>query len=167
MDLDFDLFDRRDRDRSRRRRDDHDDHRDRDDRRDHHAGARTRRRRDEHDEHDDRDDRGDRARRRPGASERGSRRDRRRPWWDRRSHRHLFSWGLLAGGAVLVALALIALASAFGVWGYVADAYFAAGAAVLPSSWHDAWSALPGVAHVALGLGALFVVVGAAGELLD
>jgi len=74
---------------------------------------------------------------------------------------------VLAGGGVLVALAVVALASALGVWGHAADAYFAAGRAVLPMSWHDGWMALPGIAHLAIVLGALFVVVGLAGELVD
>lgn len=68
---------------------------------------------------------------------------------------------------MLVALAVVALASALGVWGHAADAYFAAGRAVLPSSWHGGWMALPGIAHLAIVLGTLFVVVGLAGELVD
>ncbi len=68
---------------------------------------------------------------------------------------------------VLLALALIAALSALGLWGALASAYLAAGAALLPGSWHDEWHALPGVVHVALVLGALFVAAGVAGELLD
>ena len=104
------------------------------------------------------DDRG-----RPRRPDRGDRRDRFR----RRAHPHLFSWVLLGGGVVLLGLALIAIASSLGVWGWVADVYFAASTAVLPASWHDEWLALPGIAHVAIVLGALFVAAGVAGEVLD
>ena len=90
------------------------------------------------------------------------RRDRRR-----RAHPHVLAWLVRAGGAVLLGLVAIAVASALGVWGHVADVYFAATRAVLPASWHDEWTALPGIAHVALGLGALFIVIGLASEVLD
>lgn len=148
MELD-DLFDRDDRRRAgrryRRRDDDHD--RDRDDR-DH------RRRWRDHDDDDD-DDRYRRRSRSAGSP------------WSRRAHPHLFSWVLLGGGAVLFGLALIAILSSLGLWGAIADGYFAVTTAVLPASWHDEWRALPDLAHVALGLGALFVAAGVAGEVLD
>lgn len=97
---------------------------------------------------------------------RGRRRSRQRGGW-RREHRHVFSWLFLGGGVVLLGLALIALLSSFGVWGHLADAYFAISRSILPTTWHDEWLALPDLAHVALVLGALFLAAGAAGEILD
>jgi hypothetical protein len=85
----------------------------------------------------------------------------------RRAHPHLFAWALLGGGALLFGLAVIAIAASFGLWGYISDAYFALSYAVLPTAWHDEWAAIPGVAHVALVLGALFVAAGVAGEVFD
>lgn len=171
MDLDLDLFGRRD-DRGRRYHDDDDDDR----------GRRRRGRRyheddrdDDRDRDDDDDDRFDR-RRAHGRQGRDRHDDdgrdhRRRPrglaGWSRRDHPHLFSWLLLGGGVVLLGLALIAVATSLGLWGTVADGWFAATRAVLPTSWHDEWMALPGVVHVAIGLGALFVAAGVAGEVLD
>jgi hypothetical protein len=143
MDLDLDLFSRR-ADRERRYHDD-------DDRGRRRRAPRARRR----DDDDDDDDRGYRRR----TVSRGR--------WSRRDHPHLFSWLLLGGGVVLLGLALIAVATSLGLWGAVADAWFAVTCAVLPTSWHDEWMALPGVAHVAIGLGALFVAAGIAGEVLD
>jgi hypothetical protein len=67
----------------------------------------------------------------------------------------------------VLGLFVIGLMSALGLWGHVADAYFAASTAVLPASWHDEWRALPDAAHVGLGLAALFVIAGVAGEVLD
>ncbi len=120
----------------------------------------ARQRRDHHDDHDDDDD--DRRR----VDDRGRGRDRRETW-SRRAHPHRFAWLLLGGGVVVLGLALIAIASSIGLWGYVSDAYFAATTAILPASWHDGWTGLPGIAHVAMGLGAAFVVAGVAGELFD
>lgn len=88
-----------------------------------------------------------------------------RSW--RRDHRHLFSWLFLGGGVLLLGIALLALASSFGLFGHLADAYFALSRAVLPSAWHDEWLALPDLAHVALVLGALFLAAGLAGEVFD
>ncbi len=79
----------------------------------------------------------------------------------------MFSWLLLAGGAVLFGLVALAVASSLGLWGPLADAYFAVTTAILPASWHDEWRALPAVAHIAMVLGALFVAVGIAGEVFD
>lgn len=79
----------------------------------------------------------------------------------------MFAWLLLGGGVVVAGLLLIALASSLGLWTHVADGYFAASRALLPASWHDEWLALPGIAHVALALAALFVAAGLAGEVLD
>lgn len=95
------------------------------------------------------------------------RRPERRPWWNRRAHPHVFSWLLLGGGVVILAIALLAVLSSLGLWGALADGYHAVAAAVLPATWHDEWQALPGLVHVALVLGALFVAAGLAGELLD
>jgi len=120
----------------------------------HRRDGRSRRHRD-----DDRDDDHDGRRRRGHARTAGG--------WSRRAHPHVFAWLLLGGGVVLLGLALIAIASSLGLWGHVADAYMAASRALLPASWHEAWMALPGVAHVAIGLAALFVLAGLAGELLD
>lgn len=111
---------------------------------------------------DDRDDehryRGER--RRSGAYQRGhGRRRRARP--------HLFAWLLLGGGAVLLASALLVIASSLGLWGALASGYFAVTSAILPESWHDTWTGLPGIAHVAMVLGALFLSVGALGEIFD
>lgn len=106
--------------------------------------------------------------------ERGRRRDRsgshrvaRSRSRHRRRHPHVFAWLVLGGGALLVALALIALASSLGAWGALADGYFHVTTAILPASWHDEWLALPGIAHVGLALGALVVVVGLLGEVFD
>lgn len=102
------------------------------------------------------------------APDRSHRRDGRdRGHRGRRAHPHVFAWMLVAGGGVAIVLLLIGLAAALGIWGHVADAYFAAARAILPASWHDEWMALPGFAHVALVLAALFVAFGLAGELLD
>ena len=68
---------------------------------------------------------------------------------------------------MLLGLAALAILSTLGLWGPLADAYFAATTAILPASWHDEWRALPAVAHVAMVLGALFVAVGIAGEVFD
>ncbi len=85
----------------------------------------------------------------------------------RAEHRHLFAWLVLGGAAFLLGLLVVGVMSALGLWGYVSDAYFAATAAVLPTSWHDEWRALPDLVHVGLGLAALVVVAGVAGEVLD
>lgn len=107
----------------------------------------------------------DRPRRRSRSHDRG--RDRYRSRDRRRRHPHVFAWLVLAGGALVVALAVIALLSAVGAWSALADAYFALGAAVLPASWHDTFHAIPGWGHVALVLAALFLVTGALGEVFD
>ena len=85
----------------------------------------------------------------------------------RRRHPHVFAWLVLGGGAFLVALTLLALASSLGAWGALADAYFHVTTAILPASWHDEWLALPGIAHVGIALGVLVVVVGLLGEVFD
>lgn len=85
----------------------------------------------------------------------------------RRRHPHVFSWLVLAGGAVLLCAAAIALAASLGAWGALSDAYFAATTAVMPAAWHDEWLALPGWAHVGIALGALFVLTGLLGEVFD
>jgi hypothetical protein len=84
----------------------------------------------------------------------------------RRRHPHLFSWVLLAGG-VLLGLVIMAIASSLGAWGALSDLYFALTTAVLPTSWHDEWLALPGLAHVALVLASLFILTGLLGEVFD
>ncbi len=104
-------------------------------------------------------DRDRRRRRGPGHRREGG--------WSRRRHPHVFSWVLLAGGALLLGLAGMAVASSLGAWGALSDAYFAVTTALLPASWHDEWLALPGVAHVALALATLFVVTGVLGEVFD
>ncbi len=68
---------------------------------------------------------------------------------------------------MLLCLAGMALASSLGAWAALSDVYFALTTAVLPASWHDEWLALPGLAHVGLVLGALFVVTGLLGEVFD
>ena len=85
----------------------------------------------------------------------------------RRRHPHVFAWVLLAGGALLLALAALALASALGAWEALSDAYFAITTAVLPASWHDEWLALPGIAHVGVAVGSIFLVTGLLGEVFD
>lgn len=85
----------------------------------------------------------------------------------RRAHPHRFAWLVLGGGAVVLGLLAIAIASSLGVWGHVADAYFAASRALLPGAWHDEWMVLPGIAHVVIALAVLFVAIGLAGEILD
>jgi hypothetical protein len=117
---------------------------------------RRKRRRYADDYHGDDDDRRDRGRRWYGA--------RRRP---RRAHPHRFAWVVLGGGALLLVVAVMAIASAVGLWGYASDAYFAVTKLILPESWHDTWTSLPGVAHVAMVLGAVFVAFGVVGEVFD
>ncbi len=85
----------------------------------------------------------------------------------RRAHPHIFAWLLLGGGAVLLGLAVIAILSSLGLWGYLTDSYFAAAQAFLPASWYAPFADLPGIAHVAIVLGALFVLAGVAGEVFD
>ena len=85
----------------------------------------------------------------------------------RRASPHIFAWLLLGGGAVLLAAALMVIASSLGLWGALASGYFAVTSAILPQSWHDEWRALPGVAHLAMVLGSLFLAVGAMGEIFD
>ncbi|MGE0395167.1 MAG: hypothetical protein AB7T06_00470 [Kofleriaceae bacterium] len=85
----------------------------------------------------------------------------------RRRHRHMFSWLVLGGGVILVGLLLIALLNALGVFGLVSGAYFAAALAVLPSSWHEPFQALPGIVHVLIVLGVLGIGAAIAGELVD
>jgi hypothetical protein len=102
--------------------------------------------------------RGRRGRGRGRSREEGSR---------RRRHPHLFAWVLLAGGALLLCLAAMALASSLGAWGALSDAYFSLTTAILPSSWHDEWRALPGLAHVGIVLVSLFVITGLLGEVFD
>jgi hypothetical protein len=114
--------------------------------------ARKRRRfRDDHDGgyDEDRGRRGDGSRRR------------------RRARPHLFAWLMIGGGALLLVMALLVIALTVGLLGYVGDAYFAITKLILPESWHDSWTSLPDVAHVAMALGAVFVTAGVAGELLD
>lgn len=91
---------------------------------------------------------------------------RRRSSW-RRRHRHVFSWLVLGGGVIAVGLLLIAVLNALGVFGLVSGAYFAAALAIMPSSWHEPFQALPGVAHVLIGLGAIAVVAAVASEVID
>lgn len=107
----------------------------------------------------DRDDERYDYRRRREASSRSYRK--------RRAHPHLFAWLLLGGGAVLLAAAIMIIASSLGLWSALSNAYFAVSNAILPQTWQDEWAALPGLAHVALVLGALFLAVGALGELFD
>lgn len=188
MDLDLDLFDRHDR-KDRRRRSWHDDDeqerpRWRDDDEDDRVGRGDARRRDDERQVGRRDD--DRRRRRDdGDAARRHRRDeedddrddgwrramhrgrRHAPRWPWHGHRHVFAWLVLGGGVVLLAMLAIGVASALGLWGPIADGYVALSKAVLPTSWHDEWQALPGVVHVAMALGALFVAAGIAGEVLD
>lgn len=87
--------------------------------------------------------------------------------WSRRAHPHVFAWLLLGGGVVLLGLAVVAILSSLGLWGYLADAYFAAAQALLPAGWYAPFADLPGIAHVAILLGALFVLAGLAGEVFD
>jgi hypothetical protein len=110
------------------------------------------------DGHDGGDDeyRGDRGRRSYGSRRRG-----------RRAHPHVFAWLMLGGGALLLVVALMVIASSVGLWGYASDAYFAVTKLILPESWHDAWTSLPGIAHVAMSLGAVFVTAGVIGEVFD
>lgn len=89
---------------------------------------------------------------------------RRRP---RRAHPHRFAWLVLGGGALLLLLAVMAIASAVGLWGYAGDAYFAVTKLLLPEAWHDTWTSLPGIAHVGMVLGAAFLTVGVLGEVFD
>ncbi|MGE3762859.1 MAG: hypothetical protein AB7L94_11415 [Kofleriaceae bacterium] len=79
----------------------------------------------------------------------------------------MFSWLVLGGGVILVGLLLIALLNALGVFGLVSGAYFAAALAVLPSSWHEPFQALPGIVHVLIVLGVLGIGAAIAGELVD
>jgi hypothetical protein len=91
----------------------------------------------------------------------------RRSGFSRRAHPHMFAWLLLGGGVVLLGAALMVIASSLGIWGYIADGYFAIANAVLPSTWQDEFAGLPGIAHVAMVLGGLFVAAGIAGEVFD
>lgn len=118
----------------------------------------ARKRRRHHDDHDGGydDHRGDRGRRWSGSRRRG-----------RRARPHVFAWVLLGGGALLLVAALMVISFAVGLWGYVSDAYFAITKLILPDAWHDTWTALPGIAHVAMALGTVFVTAGIAGEVLD
>lgn len=121
--------------------------------------ARRRRRPHGHDggyDDGDRGDWGDRGRRSSGSRRRG-----------RRARPHVFAWLLLGGGALLLVAALMVISFSVGLWGYVSDAYFAITKLILPDAWHDTWTSLPGIAHVAMALGAVFVTAGVAGEVFD
>lgn len=74
---------------------------------------------------------------------------------------------VLGGGALLLVVAVMSIASVIGLWGYASDAYFAVTKLVLPESWHDTWTSLPGIAHVGMVLGAVFLAAGVAGEVFD
>lgn len=87
--------------------------------------------------------------------------------WSRRAHPHVFAWVLLGGGVLVLGLVAIAAMSALGLWPHLTDAYFTATTALMPESWHDEWHALPGIAHVAIVLGGLFLAAGVAGEVFD
>lgn len=85
----------------------------------------------------------------------------------RRAHPHIFAWLLLGGGAVLLAVAFMIIASSLGIWSALSSGYFTVSNAILPEAWQDTWASLPGVAHVAMVLGALFLAAGVLGELFD
>ncbi len=85
----------------------------------------------------------------------------------RRRRRHLFAWLILGGGALLLGLVAFGVAHALGLTGLLASAYSAAALAVLPSSVHAGFQALPGIVHVLIAAGAVAVIVGLAGELFD
>lgn len=85
----------------------------------------------------------------------------------RRAHPHIFAWLLLGGGAVLLASAVMVILSSLGIWGALASAYFAVTSAIMPETWRDEWRDLPGIAHVAMVLGALFLAAGTLGEIFD
>ncbi len=145
MDFDFDFG----RKRTRRHDGDYGDDGDGDDGHRGHRGHR-----DDDDDRGHRDDR--RGRRSSGSQRRGL-----------RARPHVFAWLLLGGGALLLVGVLMAIALSAGLWGYVSDAYFAVTKLILPDAWHDTWTSLPGVAHVAMALGAVFVTAGVAGEVFD
>jgi hypothetical protein len=128
---------------------------------DSHRGRRRHRRHDSDDGYR-RDDRDHGARHRRHDSDDGYRRG-----WSRRAHPHVFAWVLLGGGVLVLGLIAIAAMSALGLWPHLTGAYFTATTALMPESWHDEWHALPGVAHVAIVLGGLFLAAGVAGEVFD
>ena len=154
MDLDFFDTDHRSRDHRRRRDDDHDDrHRHRDDR--DRGYARTRRDRDDDSRY------GDRRWRHRDSDDAGRGRS------YRRKHPHVFAWALMAGGALVLGLLAVALLQATGLMSPLADLYFGATPALLPTSWHDEWMAIPDAGHAIMAVVALALVAGVAGEALE
>ena len=149
MDLDFFDTDHRSRDHRRRRDDDRD--RDR---------ARRDSRRDRHRDDDDRY--GDRRWRRRDDDAAGRGRGS-----YRRAHPHVFAWALMAGGALVLGLIAVALLQATGLMSPLADLYFGATTALLPTSWHDEWMAIPDAGHAVMAVVALALVAGMAGEALE
>ena len=149
MDLDFFDTDHRSRDHRRRRDDDRDHDRDR---------GRSRRA-----SHRDDDDRyGDRRWRRRDTDDSGRGRGS-----YRRAHPHVFAWALMAGGALVLGLIAVALLQATGLMGPLSDLYFSATTALMPTSWHDEWLAIPGAAHAIFAVVGIAAVVGMAGEALE
>lgn len=91
---------------------------------------------------------------------------RRSPSW-RRRHRHVFSWLVVGGGIIAIGLLLIAVLNVLGVFGLISSAYFAAALAIIPSSWHDSFQALPGIVHILIVLGGVGALAAIASEVLD
>lgn len=85
----------------------------------------------------------------------------------RRAHPHVFAWALMAGGAVVLGLIAVALLQATGLMSPLADLYFGATTALLPTSWHDEWMAIPDAGHAIMAVLALALVAGVAGEALE
>lgn len=101
----------------------------------------------------------------PELGRRRSRRGSRTSWRGR--HRHLFAWFVLGGVGVALLLLLFGVLQALGLGGLIASAYFGIAEAVLPTAWHDELHALPGIVHVLLVVGLVWIVAGLAGELFD
>lgn len=85
----------------------------------------------------------------------------------RRAHPHRFAWVLLAGGAVVLGLLALGLLHATGLLAPLTDAYFTATTALMPTSWHDEWLAIPGLGHVVIAVVAAALLAGLAGEALE
>lgn len=151
MDLDFFDTDHRSRDDRRRHRDD----RRRDDRDRDRGYARTRRDRDDDSRY------GDRRWRHRDADDAGRGRS------YRRKHPHVFAWALMAGGAFVLGLLAVALLQATGLMSPLADLYFGATTALMPTIWHDEWMAIPDAGHAVMAVVALALVAGMAGEALE
>lgn len=87
-----------------------------------------------------------------------------------RHRRRLPRWAIAAGVAGALAVAVLGILLAIGLWPHAKDLYLAASTAVLPEAWHATWESLPDLVHVGLALlGVLggIAAIAAVGELFD